>query len=216
MDWGARTVYILNDHWSFIASKFFNSPINMISIDNSLYMTGYYNVWKVDQDLNILRNYNPGGFPLYFGISYNPSNGFIYVASFYLDEIQLFSLHLTLIRRFSTSPHGPWSITVSSNELYVGTYEGMILVYQNESLINKFSGCNGNSAPLTSILFDVTGYMATTCYSPTNKLYLFSPNGSFTGKRLASPLYPEYIGFDSKGRFIQISVNQISIYNKKK
>ena len=56
LDWGARTVYILNDHWSFIASKFFNSPINMISIDNSLYMTGYYNVWKVDQDLNILRN----------------------------------------------------------------------------------------------------------------------------------------------------------------
>ena len=140
MDWGARTVYILNDHWSFIASKFFNSPINMISIDNSLYMTGYYNVWKVDQDLNILRNYNPGGYPLYRGISNNPSNSLIYVAAFWINEIQVFNSDLTLIRRFSTSPHYPHSIAFSSNQLYVGAYYGIILVYQNESLINKLNG----------------------------------------------------------------------------
>ena len=208
-----RGVYILNDQWSFISFKEFYSPQYMINIGNSLYMTGWDNVWKVDKDLNILRNYNPGQAPFNRGISYNPSNGFIYVAAWNIAEIQVFNLNLTLIRRFSTSPHYPSSITISSNKLYVGTSGGMILVYQNEILINQFNGCNGNSVWITSIFFDPNGYMATTCANPTNKLYLFSPNGSFTGKSITTPRYPQYIGFDSKGRFILISWNQISIYN---
>ena len=105
-------------------------------------MTGYLNFWKVDQDLNILRNYNPGTSPLYRGIS---NNGLINVsaASVNLKEIQIFNLDLILIRRFSTSQYWPNSITESSNQLYVGTDGGIILVYQNEILINQFNGCNG-------------------------------------------------------------------------
>ena len=211
MDWGVNKVYILNDEWSFISFHIFSYPTYMISIGNSLYMTGWYNVWKVDQDLNILINYNPGGGPAYPGISYNPSNGLIYVVS-YLNEIQVFSLDLTLIRRFSTLPHYPISITESSNQLYVGTTGGIILVYQNEKIINQFDGCNRNSAWLNSIYFDQNGYMATLCLN-INKLYLYSPNVSFTGKSLATPNGPYYMDFDSKGRFIQISANQISVYN---
>ena len=204
-------VYILNDQWSFISFKVFTNPYNMINIRNSLYMTGKYNIWKLDQDLNILINYNPGGDPNYLGINYNPSNGFIYVAS--TQEIQVLNLNLTLIRRISTSPRTPYSITISSNILYVGAYGGMIRVYKNESLINQFNGCNGNSNYLTSILFDSNGYMATSCYD-SYKLYLFSSNGSFTGQSITSSFYyPRYIGFDSKGRFIQMSMQQISIYN---
>ena len=53
MDW-YNWVYILNDQLEFISSKAFTNPtISMISNGNSLYMTGNYNVWKVDQDLNI-------------------------------------------------------------------------------------------------------------------------------------------------------------------
>ena len=214
MDFWNSKVYIFNDQWSFISYKEFYYTAYMIIIGNSLYMTGRNNVWKVDKDLNILIDYNPGGStPSYLGISYNPSNGLIYVAAPWLNEIQVFSLDLTLIRRISTLPHEPWSITISSNQLYVGTGGGMILVYQNESLINQFNGCDGNSVWLTSILFDPNGYMATSCDNPANKLYLFSPNGSFTGKSITTPQYPRYIGFDSKDRFIQISWKQISIYN---
>jgi len=103
MDYDAGKVYILNDEWKFISSKKFTNPSFMISIENSLYMTGDNNVWKLDQDLNILVNYNPGGDPWYRGISYNPSNGLLYVVSYF--EIQVFNLDLTLIRRFSTSPY---------------------------------------------------------------------------------------------------------------
>ena len=146
----------------------------MINIGNSLYMTGQFNVWKVDKDLNILINYNPDGGPFYRRISYNPSNGLICVVAHWLHEIQVFSLYLTLVRRFSTSPHEPRSITFSSNQLYLGTSKRLVLVYQNEKIIDNFIGCDGNSVILASILFDPNGYMATSCSgNPTYKLYLF-------------------------------------------
>ena len=216
MDCGANKTYILNNEWKLITFKSFTRPYYMINIGNSLYMTGDDNVWKLDQDLNILINHKPTGCnPGYRGISYNPSKGLIYVVGYWywLRAVEVFSLELNLIRRVSTEPYQPWSITFSSNQLYVGTGEGIILVYQNEEIIKQFNGCNGNSVRLMSILFEPNGYMATTCYSPTNKLFLFSPNGSFTGKSLTTPDRPQYIGFDSKGRFIQISKKQISIYN---
>ena len=205
-------MFILNDQWSFISAKVFNNPAYMISTENNLYMTGEFNVWKVDKDLNILIEYYPGGYPYYRGISYNPSNGFIYVASYKFYEIQVFNLDLTFIRQVSTS-YEPWSITITSNQLYVGTNGGIVLVYQNESLIKQFNGCNGNVDWITSLLFDPSGYMATSCGYSTNKLYLFSPDGSFTNKSITTPDDPRYFGFDSKGRFIQISSKQISIYN---
>ena len=60
MDLSANKVFILNDQWSFITFKAFNCPACMIYINNNLYMTGNNNVWKLEQDLNILINYKPG------------------------------------------------------------------------------------------------------------------------------------------------------------
>ena len=68
---------------------------------------------------------------------------------------------------------------------------------KNEEIINQLHRCDGNSDPLTSILFDQNGYMATSCDYTENKLYINSQNGSFIGKILTTPSYPEYIGFDS-------------------
>ena len=212
MDYPSK-VHILNDEWKFISAKNFRSPHYMINIGNILYMTGWRNVWKLDQDLNILIEYNRGGNPAYHGISYNSSNGLIYVASWNLNAIQLFNLDLTLISSLSTKPLSPHSITESSNKLYVGTGKRIVLVFLNEKIINKFNGGDGNSVLLTSILLDQNDYMATACDNPTNKLYLFSPNGSFTGKSITTPPGPYYIGLDSKGRFMQFSRWQISIYS---
>ena len=57
MDSGADKVFSLNDEWKFISLKVFTEPMYMINFGNNLYMTGFYNVWKLDQDLNILINY---------------------------------------------------------------------------------------------------------------------------------------------------------------
>ena len=70
----------------------------------------------------------------------------LYVLAWNLKEIQVFNLDLTLIRRISTSPHQPYSMTFSSNQVYVGTaWTGSVLVYQNEIKINEYDGCNRNN-----------------------------------------------------------------------
>ena len=103
MDCGANKTYILNNEWKLITFKSFTCPLYMINIGNSLYMTGDFNVWKLDQDLNILIQYNATGAPRgYRGISYNPSKGLIYVVGYWywFRAIEVFSVDLTLIRSF--------------------------------------------------------------------------------------------------------------------
>ena len=97
--------------------------------------------------------------------------------------------------------------------MYVGLNTGTIQVMENEMIIRKFNGCNGNAAILSYILFDDCGLMATSCYYSINQLYLYYPNGIYLSKRYPTPFSPKYVGYDSKGHFIQISQSQISIFN---
>ena len=210
-------VCILDDNWSFHSFKTFTYPVYMITVENSLYMTGDKNIWKLDKNLNILIEYNATGTsPLYRGLYFNSTNGFLYVAPAALTEIHVFYLNLTFNHSFSTSPYKPWSIEGYNNKLYIGTTNGTVLVVQNEGIVNQFNGCGGYSVELNSILFDECGYMATSCDSPLNKLYLHFANGTFTAKTMSTPEGPRYIGFDSKGHFIQISGQNITIYNNNK
>ena len=57
--------------------------------------------------------------------------------------------------------------------------------------------------------------MATSC-STVNKIYIIFVNGTATGKTMLTPTNPNYVGFDSKGHFIQLSYHQIAIYNQNK
>jgi hypothetical protein len=81
IDHGASRAYILNDDWSYVSYKNFTNPAYMISIGSSIYMTGSSNIWKLDKELNILIQYNSTGStsPLYRGIYFNSSNGFIII-----------------------------------------------------------------------------------------------------------------------------------------
>ena len=98
--------------------------------------------------------------------------------------------------------------------MFVGTTIGTVLVIQNEVILNKFNDCVGNIAVLTSILFYNYDFIATKCFKSHNHLplYLLYPNRKYTSKTTSS-LSSYYIEFDSKGGFIQISSQQISIYN---
>jgi hypothetical protein len=210
-DTEASRVYILNNDWSYVSYKNFTYPAYMITIGSSIYMTGSLNIWKLDKDLNILIKYSSNLF--YRGIYYNSTIGFIYVAPNSLTELQVFDLDLFLNHSISISPYKPYSISENNNKMLVGTGHGIILVIQNEVIINEFNGCNGIIITVTFILFDQYGYMATICSDPINQLYLYNSNGTYTGTSLSTPKNPRYIGFDTKGRFILISVNQIIIYN---
>jgi hypothetical protein len=219
LDHGTNIVYTLNDDWLYVSYKSFLFaspkifPTYMIIIGSTLYVTDDSNLWKIDKNLNILIQYTSiVSVPNYRGIYHKSSNGFIYVAPSSLTEIQVFHLNLTNSHKISVAPYNPFSISEYNNKMYVGTTSGTILVMQNEIIINEFNGCNMANAALTSILFDQYGYMATSC-DLRNKLYLYTQNGTYTGTSLSTPALPRYIGFDTKGRFVLISFNQISIYN---
>ena len=126
--------------------------------------------------------------------------------------IQVLNLNLCLNHNISTSTYQPFSIAEFNNQIYVGDYfTGTILVIVNEVIINTFNGCNGNAIWLTYILFDNCGLMATSCHN--NQLSLYHSNGTYLRKNFTTPSGPHYFGFDSIGRFFQISHSEIIIYN---
>ena len=73
-------MYIINKNWSFISSKTFTSPAYIITIENSIYITGSSNLWKLDQNLNNLIQCNATGTVNYRGLYFNSTNRFFYVA----------------------------------------------------------------------------------------------------------------------------------------
>ena len=210
-DYGANQVHILTDDWTYVSFKTFNNPAYMIKVGTFLYMTGDSNVWKLDKNLNVLFQYNST--TPYRGIYYNSTNDLIYSAPYTLTAIHVINSNLTFNHMISTSPYSIHSIAEYNNQMYAGTSNGMMLVMVNEMIINTFNGCNGKIASIASMLFDMYGYLATSCFGTEHKLYLYYPNGIFAGKSLSTPASPQKFDFDSKGNFVQISQSQISIHN---
>ena len=210
-DFAANKVYILNDNWSFVSFKTFTNPAYMITVENSLYMTGESNIWKLNENLNTLIQYNDTTVPGYRGLYFNSTNRLLYVAPNSISaEIHVFDLNLTLNHRFSISSYIPWSITGYNNQLYIGTSSGTVILVQKEVIVNQFKGCGDVNRILTSMLFDEDGYFATSCNDGSS--FLIFVNGTFTGKSITTPIYFKYFGSDSKDHFILISDYQITIY----
>ncbi len=207
------SIFIFDENWNNLSLKnlFFNAN-SIITIGSNLFITGYNHIWKTDDQLNILNQYDAPGPAGYFGIYYNSTSDFIYVASYMSNSIQLFDLNFTSNSNISTLTNSPWSIAGYDNQVYVGTKDGIILVIVDNKIINQFNGCNGNSFQLVSILFDEFKNMATGCTN--NQLYLYDPSGNYQNKNISTLGTPFYIGFDSKSRFIVTSGGHgVDIYN---
>jgi hypothetical protein len=116
---------------------------------------------------------------------------------------------LTLNHNIGVSPNNPRSYDEYNNELYVGTNQLLVLVIVNKIVIRSFTGCS--SGPLYSLVADNYGFIAIACFS-NNLVNLYYYNGTSTGYNLTTPTKPAYVGFDSKGRFILLTLNQIRIY----
>ncbi len=124
-------IFIFDDEWNYISEKAsFTNAAFIISVGNNFYITGDSNIWKIDEQLNKLIQYD--SYPSYLGIYYSSSDNLIYVAPQNWQVIHIFDLDLRLIDSILTAPYNPWSINGYNNQLYVGTaYYGMILVIVN-------------------------------------------------------------------------------------
>jgi hypothetical protein len=184
----------------------------MIPVGNYFYITGNSNIWKTDQQLNVLIRYNSTGTsPCYRGLYYNSTNNLIYVTPEALQVIHVFNLNLTLNDIISVAPYNPRSINEHNNELYVGTTDGTVLVIVNKQVIKQFNGCNRQNFMLSSILFDINNNMATSC--DNNQFYLYNTSGTYLNKSIPTVSFPWYIGFDSKSRLVVVTKTQISLNN---
>ncbi len=206
-------IFVFDENWNYVLNKSsFLNVYYMIPVGNYLYITGNVNIWKTDQELNVLLRYNSTGTsPRYRGLFYNSTNDLIYVAPFTLKMIHVFNLNLTLNDSISITPYQPWSINEHNNELYVGTTVGTMLVIVNKQIIKQFNGCNQQSFEVLSILFDDNNNMATSCAN--NQLYLYNTTGSYLNQNISTVSTPYYIGLDSKSRLVVTAWTQISLYN---
>jgi hypothetical protein len=206
-------IFVFDENWNYVSTKSsFSYVYYMIPGGNYFYITGNGNIYKTDQQLNVLIRYDStGSFPLYRGLYQNSTNDLIYVAPFALQVIHVFNLNLTLNDSISITPYRPWSINENNNELYVGTTNGTVLVIVNKQIIKQFNGCNGQSVFLFSILFDDFNNMATSC--DNKQLHLYNTAGTYLNKSIPTVSSPRYIGLDSKSRLVVVTSTQISLYN---
>ena len=211
-DYAGSKIIIYDDNWKFIRYVSMSFPAFMITIGSNLYITCNFFIAITDGNLKILNQYNGVDSPLYRGIYYNSTNNLIYVVSRTLYAIYVFNLNLALNDSFTVLPSLPYSITGYNNQLFVGTYGGSIFVIVNKVVVNSFNSFNGNIAFVSSFLFDQYGSLAAFCHTSINQLFLYLSNGIYANKTLQTPTGGQYIGFDSKGRFLIISYYQISIY----
>jgi hypothetical protein len=210
--WYPSKIIIVDQNWNYISNKSFAYPAYMILLNNSIYITGENNIWKTDQQLYVLTQFNStGNSPRYRGLYYNSTNDFIYVASNTFPMIYVFNLNLALNDTFSTAPHLPWSINAYNNQLFVGTYNGTMLVIVNKQIIKQFNGCNQQIVALYSILFDGTNNMATSCNS--KQIYSYNTTGTYLNKSITTIYSARYIGLDSQSRLVIVTNTQIYLYN---
>ncbi len=207
-------IFVFDDNWNYVSNKSSFLNVNyMIPGGNYFYITSNDNIWKTDQQLNVLITHtnSTGSSPKYTGLYYNSTKNLIYVALCYLEVIHVFNLNLTLNDSISITPYQPWSINENNNELYVGTTNGTVLVILNQQIIKQFNGFNQQSCRLSSILFDSLNNMATSCAN--YQLYLYNTAGTCLNKSFPTDSYPYYIGLDSKSRLVVVTSTQISLYN---
>jgi hypothetical protein len=212
VDSGWSKINIFDENWNFINSIPYSLPHNIATINNTLFITSENSIYKSDKYLNLIQQYNSTDSPRYYGIYYNTTNNLIYVVAFDHKRIDIFDLELTnRVDSIDLSAYPfPYSIQGYKNDLYVGTYNGLIINISNKKVVKTFNGCNGCSDYITSILFDHYGYMGTSTMN--GYAYLFYPNQTLTNKRLSAPSNFEYMMFDSNTRLILLSKEEISIY----
>jgi hypothetical protein len=212
IDLTTDTIFASNDNYGYITNKSFSEPAFMIAINARVYITGAENIWKTDKYLNVLQTYNESG--NYRGIYFNSTENLIYVASKSYEYIQVFDLNLTNKYIVNLPPsYKARSFGEYNNELYVGTYNSIVLVVVNKAIIRNFTACVGFIS-ISSIVFDNYGFMGISCQkdNQNNSVELYYFNGTFAGQKFTTPERTVFFGLDSKKRFVIISQKEISIY----
>ena len=211
LDTNESLILKFNDNWEYVGNMNVSSPNYMISVNNEhLFITSDEGIIKMNVDLDLIQTYNSLA---YIGICYNETNNTFMVVSNLLKQIDIFNLNLTIVDTISLSKYSPWSIEKNNNKLYVGTITSEILVIENKVILQKLEICMGVTSFINSILIDQYDYMAVVC-GAEDVLHLYYTNGSWVGISWVVYSTPEYIGYDSNGRFVFIMTNELRTFQQ--
>jgi hypothetical protein len=72
-------IFLLNENYEYITKNTFSNPVSIVTVNSSLYITGYKYVWKADKYLNILITHSESAD--YRDIYFNCTENLIYIAS---------------------------------------------------------------------------------------------------------------------------------------
>ncbi len=200
---------LYNRNWTYLTYKTvpIYYPISIISIYNESFITGNDGIYKTDKFLTIVQSYIRTG-AVYRCIYHNYTTDILYVASQNSHRIDLFYPNLTFISSISLTG-SPWALTEKNGRIYVGLIGGVISVIENNSIVKSIiTLCTGY---FTSILIDANDLMGVLCLS-NSMLYLYTTNGSYTGKNMTKLKYPVFMNYDLNGHFIIAGENQITLY----
>jgi hypothetical protein len=198
-----------NRNWTYLSHKTMPIyvPISIKSIYNELFITGNDGIYKIDKSLNILESYSRTG-ALYSGIYYNSTADALYVTSQFSNRIDLFYRNLSFINSINFI-NQPYALTEKNGKLYVGLFGGVLSVLENNLVVKNITTlCTGW---ISSIVIDANELMGVLCFSDSI-LYLYSTNGSYTGKNMTTPTSPRFLNYDLNGHFIIASYYQINVY----
>ena len=210
LDYFGSRIIMFNENWEYLSFRSLIYPLNMITVNNTLFISAKGYIYKTDKYLNIISQYYSAS-TAYRGLYLNSSSNTIYVAGQFNQTIYEFDLNLTFVDSFPTPAHSPWSIYGYKNYIYVGTYySGYLLVMDNKVIIKTLPVCTATI--LSSIQLDNFGFMTLSCYNDKKAYLYYSENVSYTGINMVYAVNPNFINFDSHGRFVVISAYQIDIY----
>ena len=212
LDNSDNKISILDENWMYLRNVSFNSPAYMVKKDYILYISADTTIFKTDQNLNTLSQYNGSSSSKYRGIYYDSIDDCIYVANYAKSRVEIFTSNLNLLDTIVLSSYKPFSVQGLNNKILVGdSNNGVLLTIEKKVITDAFDVCNGKASLVSSIILDKFGYMATTCFNSNSNLYFI--NGTFTGLTMPTQLFPYQAYFDPNGQFIIISDTTISIYN---
>jgi hypothetical protein len=185
------------------------NPTSINSINNELFITTYNGIYKTDKSLNIVNSYIRTN-AKYYNIYHNTTSDILYVTSQTSSRIDLFDRNLNFISSISLT-NQPWGLTEKNGKLYVGLLGGNITVIENNIVVKTFPTLC--TASVVAIIIDTNEFMGVLCNSSPAMFYLYSTNGSYTGKSITTALAPRYVNYDLDGKLIIAGYYSIKLYN---
>jgi hypothetical protein len=200
-----NTIVKFDSNWQYVNHTYFELPVFSTTVDKELYVTGSNAMFKIDSNMNILKNYTNIG-AAYGGIYYNRTTDHIIVTADSYSHLDVFDRNLTLVGTIDTTPLCGSSLYFQKGRLYAGTGNGNVFVIEDESMIYSFSTvCVGY---IGSVLVDDNDCLAVACMDDRT-VYLYHTNGTYMNISQYVGVQPIQFGYDARGNFILVSFSGI-------